>query len=87
MKTVNPKPRGANVGSEVPTLAPSPVLEFVLALARHRAHLDHENAKLTMPSSIDSESIDFEALSPHITIDGDAAVPTKESSDAQPRHQ
>jgi hypothetical protein len=29
------------------TLGPGPALDFILALARHRAEQDHRNAKLT----------------------------------------
>jgi hypothetical protein len=55
MKTINEKSRSC----ASPTLAPSPALEFVLALARHRATLDHMKTKLTITNfeTIDSKSV------------------------------
>jgi hypothetical protein len=78
MKTINPKPRGAIDDPHAPSLAPSPILEFVLALARHRAHLDHENAKLTNAQIIDSETIVSKSVRCEVTLDGDAVVSTEE---------
>ncbi|RTM14426.1 MAG: hypothetical protein E6R08_04480 [Nevskiaceae bacterium] len=78
MKTINPKPRGAIDDPLTPSLAPSPALEFVLALARHHAHLDHENAKLTKAEFMDTETIVTKSLRCQVTLDGDLVVPTEE---------
>lgn len=78
MRTINPKPRGAINDPDAPSLAPSPVLEFVLALARHRAYLDHENAKLTNEATNDSETIVSKSIRCQVTLDGDVVVSTEE---------
>jgi hypothetical protein len=80
MKTINQKlPRTAD-DPPAPSLAPSPVLEFVLALARHRAHLDHENAKLTKEPVTDTETIVSKSVTCIMTLDDDFVVPTEEAS-------
>lgn len=78
MRTINSKPRGAVDDPHAPSLAPSPVLEFVLALARHRAYLDHENAKLTNEPISDSETIVSKSIRCQVTLDGDVVVSTEE---------
>jgi hypothetical protein len=61
MKAINQESRTAHRPADE-ALAPSPALEFVLALARHRAFLDYENAKLSGMRSMDTETIDSKSL-------------------------
>jgi hypothetical protein len=71
MKAIHEKSRA--------TLAHSPALELVLALARHRAALDHRNAKLTKYPSTDFETIDSKSITCTVAIiDGDDAALNQE---------
>lgn len=78
MKIINHKLSRTADDPPAPSIAPSPVLEFVLALARHRAHLDHENAKLTKEGIKDTETIVSKSLRCQITLDGAVVVLTEE---------
>jgi hypothetical protein len=57
MRTLKNAPRSTEEvdrTEERETLGPGPALDFILALARHRAEHDHRNAKLTTRKQCDN---------------------------------